>query len=109
MMGGGEVTSREKAVFFRTQQGLGYGYGAKFRDPKVSNLDKCILRANGKFGARRQRNVLGIISMHVGGLLIPGIDFYRKHFQQNSESEVDSYEGNKAAYLGMWGWKSGYR
>ena len=38
----GEVTSLDKSVFFRTQQGFGYDYGVAYREPNSTNLDKGI-------------------------------------------------------------------
>ena len=46
-----------------------------FRDPNSPNLDKGVLKVNGKFGTSEQRNAAGIIDIHVGDLLIPGGDF----------------------------------
>ena len=43
------VTSLDKSVFFRTQQGFGYGYGGEFRDPNLPNLDNGILKGEWKF------------------------------------------------------------
>ena len=74
MSGGGEVTSRDKSVFFWTQQGLGYGYGEGFRGQNTPNLDKGILKADADFETSEQRDVLGSIAIHVGGLLISGND-----------------------------------
>ena len=77
--------------------GFEYGYGGEFRDPNSPNLDNGILKANAKFGATEQRNVLGIIDIRVDDLLIAGGDFfYRIHFRENvRKSEVDSYGGTK--------------
>ena len=41
---GGEVTSLDKSVFFRTRQWSDYGYGKGFRDLNNTNLDKCVLK-----------------------------------------------------------------
>ena len=38
------VTTLDKSVFFRTQQGFGYGYGKGFRYQITQNLDKGILK-----------------------------------------------------------------
>ena len=64
------VTSLDKSVFFWTKHGFGYGGG--FRDPNSPNLDKGILKVNGKFGAGEQRNAFGIIAIRVDDLLIRG-------------------------------------
>ena len=70
------VTSLGKSVFFWAQQGFGYGYWEKFRGPNLANLGKCILKANGNVETIDKMEVLGIVSLHVDGLLISGsIDF----------------------------------
>ena len=52
--------------------GFGYGYGKGFRGQNTSNLDKGILKANEDFDTSAQRDVIGIIAIHVGDLLISG-------------------------------------
>ena len=72
------------------------------RDPNSPILDKGILKANGNFETREQRNALRIISIRVDDLLISGIDVYRVYFKRmKGKFEVDGYEENKATYLGL--------
>ena len=75
-MSGGGVASLDKSVFFWTQQGFNYGYGAKFRDPNSPNIDKGILKVSGNFETIAQRNALCIIAIRVDDLLIPGDILY---------------------------------
>ena len=67
------VTTLDKSVFFRTQQGFGYGYGKGPRDQNTPNLDKGVLMANEDFETSDQRDVIGIVAIHVGDLLISGM------------------------------------
>ena len=55
VLGGWGVTSVDKSVFFRTQQGYDYGYGGGFRDPNSPNRDKGILKGDGNFETIGQR------------------------------------------------------
>ena len=98
----GGVTSLDKSVFFRTQQGFGYGYGKGFRDQNTTNLDKGILKANEDFETTEQRNVTGVISIQSDDLLIPGSAIFHKlHFQKAERKfEADSCGENAATYLG---------
>ena len=43
---GRKLTSLDKSVFLRNQQGVEYGYGGKLHDPSQTNLDKAILKVN---------------------------------------------------------------
>ena len=54
------------------------------------------------FETSDQREVIGIISIHVGDLLISGSDMFIDHITQNGgKSELDSYGGNVSTYLRM--------
>ena len=64
--------SVDKSVFFRTQQALGYDYGRDFRDPNPPDLDKGILKENEYFETIEQRDIMGVVSIHVDDLLIAG-------------------------------------
>ena len=70
MRAGVKVTAMDKSVFFWAQQGFGYGYGGKFRDPNSPSHDKEILKANGNFGNIDKSKVLGLIAIRVEDLLI---------------------------------------
>ena len=64
------VNSLDKSVFFRTQQGFGYGYGKGFRDQNTPYLYNGILKVEGDFETSEQRIVIGIVAIHVGDFLI---------------------------------------
>ena len=66
----GEVSSLDKSVCFWTQHGFGYGYGGKFRDPDLTNLDKGILKVSENFETDGEGKAMGIIDMRVADLLI---------------------------------------
>ena len=68
----GGVTSMDKSVFFRNQQGLDYEDGERLRDPNRTNLGNGILKAGANFETGEKRKVSGIIDIHVDDLLIPG-------------------------------------
>ena len=78
----GEVTSLAKSVFPRTRQGFSYGYGEGFRDQNTPNLDNGALKANEGFEPSEQRDVIGIIDIHVDDLLISGSDMFAEYITQ---------------------------
>ena len=103
MRGGG--TSLDKSVFFRTQQGFEYGYGKGFRDPNTSNLDKGIFKANEDFETSEQRDLIGIVSIHVDDLSISGSGIAIKYIAKRTKSKsrrVDMEKTNRR----IWVWKS---
>ena len=82
------VTSLDKSVFFRTQQGFDYCYGEGFRGKNTPNLYKGILKVGENFETRDTRKVLGIIDIRVGDLLISGsedfIEYISLKMKENS-------------------------
>ena len=85
----------DKSVFFRTQQGFGYGYGTGFSDRNNTNLDKGIWKAGEDFDTSEQRNVIGIIAIHLGDLLIAGSDMSIWYISQKMKETfgADRYWG----------------
>ena len=75
VVGGGEVNSLDKSVFFCTRKGFGYGYGEKFRDPNSPRIDNRILKVKENFETIGRRNAPGVIDIHADDLLIAGSDF----------------------------------
>ena len=62
---GGNATSLDKSVFFRTQEGLSYEYGRKFRDQNRSNLGENEFKVNEIPPSGEKRKVMGPIAIHV--------------------------------------------
>ena len=72
-----------------------------FKCEESSNLDKCILNANWNFGAIDKRGFLGIISIHVGDLLISGSSDFTDYnsWEMKEKIEAVSYAENQETYL----------
>ena len=82
---GAECTSLDKSVSFWTQQVFGYGYGKGFRDQNTSTLDNGILTTNEDFETSGERDVIGIIAIHVGDLLISGNGMFAEYITHRME------------------------
>ena len=100
---GEKATSLDKSVCFWTQQDFGYEYGKGFMGKNWSNLDHGIFKINEFFETKEQKDVIGFIAIRLGDLLISGCGMFIEYATQRmkGKSEVDSYEGNEATYIGM--------
>ena len=102
---GGEVTSLDKSVFFWTQKGFEYGYGMCFRDTNTPNIDKAILRGDEDFETCEQSNVIGLISIHVGDLLISGSEMFTEYITRRMK-ENPKWISMKKTKRPIWGCES---
>ena len=96
----GKVDSMGKSGRFWDQQGFGYGYWERFRDPYQENLDKGILKVNENPETDEERTVFW---NNINDLLISGSSEFTEYISRvrNKNSALADMGGNKSTYLGM--------
>ena len=98
----GGTTPIDKSVLFWTKK-IEYEYGVGFRDQNTSSSDQGILKVNENFETGERRKVIGPISIHVDGILVPRSGMFIEYITQRMKENpklIDMEKMNRP----IWGW-----